>query len=102
MCLSYIESLYTGEVYITPEVAREQRDELYPTRVINENNKIVNFCLNSDDAREQIEKRNQALILLGRCPKKYYIVSKFNQDEFFKRKTVSNRKSKSVVRKIQR
>ena len=41
MCQSFMESLYTGQIYISPEEAKEQRDAIYPVRIVNQQNKIV-------------------------------------------------------------
>ena len=76
MCLSYIESLHTGEVYIVPETAKIQRDAIFPVRVLNDHDKIVDYCKTPNEALQKIVLRNKALILLGRCPKKYNIITK--------------------------
>jgi len=86
MCEDYVKSLYTGDIYISPKTAKEQRDSILPVRVINEHNRIVNYCQNRIDAKQQIEKRNNALILLGRCPKEYRIITKIIQGEYTKGK----------------
>ena len=76
MCLSYIESLHTGEVYIVPETAKIQRDAIFPVRVLNDHDKIVDYCKTPNEALQKIVLRNKALILLGRCPKKYNLITK--------------------------
>lgn len=97
MCQSFMKSLHTGQIYISPEKAKEQRDAIYPVRIINSQNKIVDYCFTQLEAKLKIQKRNDALFLLGHTPKKYNIITKKNiKSEYDKRKTKlnSNRESK--------
>lgn len=89
----FIQSLFTGETFFTKEVEKEQRDAICPVRVINEHNRIVEFCQTNQEAQNKIKKRNNALKLLGRCPKDYRIITKSNKGEF------NNGKHNSVVYK---
>lgn len=58
-----------------------QKLAIYPVHVINSKNKIVDFCITRAEAMSRIKKRNQALVLLGREPQKYRIVSKNMKSE---------------------
>ena len=95
MCQSFMESLYTGQIYISPEEAKEQRDAIYPVRIVNQQNKIVDYCFTQLEAKEKIKKRNEALFILGHTPKKYNIITKNQKSEYDKRKTKLNSNGES-------
>lgn len=99
MCQSFMESLYNGQIYISTEEAKEQREAIFPVVIVDSKNKIVDYCLNKEQAIENIKKRNNAIILIGRLPKKYKIITSKTFGEYDKRRTKleSDRKSKSSI-----
>lgn len=102
MCLSYIESLHTGALFVVPETIKKQRDAIFPVRVLNDHDKIVDYCKTPNEALQKIILRNKALILLGRCPKKYNIITKNFISEYHEKEEKNNNgkfhtKSSSII-----
>ena len=92
MCLSYLESLYTGSLFVVPETVKIHRDAIFPVRVLNDHDKIVDYCKTPNEAQQKILLRNKALILLGRCPKKYNIITKNIISEYHEKEELYEKK----------
>jgi hypothetical protein len=84
---TFMESLFTGFTFISESEAIEQRNAIFPVRILNQNGDIVDLCITRMEAKKKIERRNEALILLGFEPKKYEIVSNNRISEFDGRKS---------------
>lgn len=75
---SMLESLTEQTFFISEEYARELRNSIVPVKILNSEGKIVDRAFNKHNAKIQIKKRVEAIILLGHQPKKYEIVSPIN------------------------
>lgn len=82
-----MESLFTGFTFFPDYKITEQRNTIFPVRILNEKGDIVDLCITQIEAKKKIERRKQALILLGFEPKNYEVVSNNKISEFDGRKS---------------
>ncbi len=63
------------DIYASAEKIKEQKKHIFPVCIVDVNTgMVVDSTHNKKQAWESIDKRNKALLLLGRCPKEYKIV----------------------------